>query len=61
MSTRELIRLSVKAPEATPGSTPGSTPPLAATDVPDPDAVEHWSDDGGSWWAPHDIAPSQRT
>jgi hypothetical protein len=61
MSTRELIRLSVKAPEATPGSTPESRPPLAATDVPDPDAVEHWSDDGGSWWAPHDIAPSQRT
>jgi hypothetical protein len=68
MSTQELIRLSVRAPEdasapAAPTALTAPDPPrrVAAADEPDPDAAEHWSDDGGSWWAPHRVAPSQRT
>ena len=27
---------------------------------PDVDPFDHWKDDGGSWWAPHAVAPSFR-
>lgn len=70
MSTEQLIRLSVRAPEH--GSTPTAT---ALHTVPEPpprtDAgdelqseleaeEEHWTDEGGSWWAPHQVPPSHR-
>jgi uncharacterized protein DUF5994 len=68
MSTQELIRLSVQAPEGasapavpTAPTAPGPPRRIAAADEPDTDAAEHWTDDGGSWWAPHRVAPSQRT
>lgn len=31
------------------------------TEYPDVDPMDHWSDDGGSWWEPHSVAPSFRT
>lgn len=30
------------------------------TEFPDIDPTNHWSDDGGSWWGPHPVAPSFR-
>ncbi len=67
MSTGELIRLSVQAPERGPAST--ATMSHAApepTRRPDPghesgpESEEHWTDEGGSWWAPHRVPPSHR-
>jgi len=67
MSTRSMIRLSVTAPEGSARSrTPSrvATPvrPLAATDIDgdEADAQSHWNDDGGTWWDPHPVAPSER-
>jgi hypothetical protein len=34
---------------------------LEVTEHPDVDPVDHWSDDGGSWWGPDLGAPSYRT
>jgi hypothetical protein len=31
------------------------------TEYPDVNPLDHWSDDGGSWWGPHAVAPSFRT
>jgi hypothetical protein len=31
------------------------------TNYPDIDPVDHWSDDGGSWWGPALLAPSSRS
>jgi len=33
---------------------------LTVSEWPDVDPQGHWSDDGGSWWAPHRLAPSLR-
>lgn len=33
----------------------------AVTEFPDIDPVDHWSDEGESWWGPHPVAPSFRT
>jgi hypothetical protein len=30
------------------------------TEHPDVDPIDHWSDDGGSWWEPEPVAPSLR-
>lgn len=30
------------------------------TEFPDIDPVDHWSDEGDSWWGPHPVAPSFR-
>ncbi len=65
MSTHELIRLSVRAPEqaATPATppVPAALRAVTAADEPDLEAEEHWTDDGGSWWARHHVPPSHRT
>jgi hypothetical protein len=68
MSTRELIRLSVQAPEdgttpPNPGAAASHEPPRKVADAPEPDgeAAERWTDDGGSGWRPHRAAPSYRT
>jgi hypothetical protein len=65
MSSRKLIRLSVHAPDeavAAVAAAPQAAQPAASADEPDHEGEEHWSDDGGSWWAPHHpVAPSQRT
>lgn len=65
MSTSELIRLSVRAPEHTTAyatSTGPVDPPASTTaDESDLGVEEHWTDDGGSWWAPHRVPPSYRT
>jgi hypothetical protein len=68
MSTQELIRLSVQAPEdstapSTPVAPTSHEPPrrIAITREPDSEAAEHWNDDGGSWWEPHRVPPSHRT
>ena len=65
MSTSELLRLSVRAPEhaATPATPRGPVDPgaTATADESDLGAEEHWTDDGGSWWAPHRVPPSHRT
>lgn len=80
MSTGQLIRLSVQAPEHGPTSTPTAAAPNSHTvSEPQPwtDAghepnleseleseleaeEEHWTDEGGSWWAHHRGPPSQR-
>lgn len=66
MSTHTMIRLSVATPA-------GSSRPPAPTGVAAPgrpavgdesvsdelDANSHWNDDGGSWWDPHPVAPSE--
>ena len=65
MSTQELIRLSVRMPEPAPApaTSAGAVPPRAAATADEQDlgAEEHWTDDGGSWWAPHRVPPSHRT
>jgi hypothetical protein len=65
MSTSELIRLSVRAPEHTtaPSGPTGPVDPRATVtaDASDLGAEEHWTDDGGSWWAPIASPPSHRT
>jgi len=33
---------------------------VEVTDQPDTSSLQHWKDDGGSWWAPHQRAPSFR-
>ncbi|WP_141800324.1 DUF5994 family protein [Nocardioides sp. SLBN-35] len=30
------------------------------TEHPDVDPADHWTDSGGTWWEPHDVAPSFR-
>jgi hypothetical protein len=63
MSSRKLIRLSVHAPdEAIPDATTPPQPPRssATADERDHEGEDHWSDDGGSWAAPHRVAPSHR-
>ena len=66
MSSRSMIRLSVTAPDgsAEPDTPTGGTPPgrPSMAGVTDSDeAQSHWKDDGGSWWAPHPIPPSERS
>ena len=47
---------------ATPGNVHSGTDLLdTVTDYPDIDPMDLWSDDGGSWWGPHPVAPSFRT
>lgn len=61
MSSHVLIRLSVTAHDgsAVQEVPAGATPPVAAVESEsDP---EYWTDDGGSWWHPHPVAPSHRT
>jgi hypothetical protein len=46
---------------ATSGNAHSATDLLdTVTEYPDVDPVDHWSDDGGSWWEPHPVAPSFR-
>ena len=67
-STRRMMRLAVTAPESSPQPSPATrvaapSQPVPATDV-DEDACEvdsYWKDDGGSWWHPDPVAPSERT
>ncbi|MDX6299446.1 MAG: hypothetical protein QOF53_660 [Nocardioidaceae bacterium] len=47
-STGRVVRLSVTAPEAHVEGDEG-------------EAESYWKDDGGSWWHPHEVAPSERT
>ena len=87
MSTGQLIRLSVQAPERGPAPKPMAThlhtvpeaPPLtdgghepkrelepesepeSELDAELDAEEEHWTDDGGSWWAPHRGPPSHRS
>lgn len=61
MSTHRMIRLAVTASEAVSG--PVDADPVPAPRVPAGVvrvATEHWTDDGGSWWDPHPVAPSDR-
>jgi len=44
MSTHTMIRLSVTAPDGTD----------------DHEEISTWNDEGGSWWDPHPVAPSER-
>jgi hypothetical protein len=74
MSTGELIRLSVRPPELarlpTAAATnvhtvPESPPRTDAGQEPklqsEPEVEEeHWTDEGDSWWAPHQVPPSHR-
>ena len=72
MSTGRLIRLAVRAPEEGPASTPTISttvpePPRRpeathedAGPESEPESVEHWTDEGGSWWEPHGTPPSHR-
>jgi hypothetical protein len=61
MSSRKLIRLSVHAShEATPDVTTPPQPPRSSATADELDHEDHWSDDGGSWPAPHPVAPSHR-
>jgi hypothetical protein len=47
---------------ATPGNAHSSEDLLdTVTEYPDIDPVDHWSDDGGSWWGADPVAPSFRT
>ncbi|MGH3507756.1 MAG: DUF5994 family protein [Nocardioidaceae bacterium] len=47
---------------ATPGNAHAATDLLdEVTDHPDVDPMDHWTDDGESWWGPHPVAPSLRT
>ena len=67
MSTHTMIRLAVMDSEGS-----EQPPPLtrlaaparpAAADVGDEQRLgddSHWHDDGGSWWDPHPVAPSER-
>lgn len=46
-------------------TSPGNAHPAGAlletvTEHPDIDPMDHWRDDGGSWWEPHPVAPSFR-
>jgi hypothetical protein len=66
MSTGQLIRLSVRAPEHGPASSPltdaGHEPTLDSEPESGLEAEEeHWTDEGGSWWAPHRGPPSHRS
>lgn len=57
MSTHTIIRLSV-----TPAEGPAE-PPTPAGDGGQGrnlDAGSQWNDDGGSWWDPHPVPPSER-
>ena len=76
MSTEKLIRLSVQDPEHGPTPTattlhavPEPPPRTDAGDAPQLHSEleseleaeeEHWTDEGGSWWAPHRVPPSHR-
>src|SRR4051794_16208241 len=47
-------------------TTPGNAHPAellldAVTKHPNIEPMDHWSDDGGSWWGPHPVSPSFRT
>jgi hypothetical protein len=64
-STRRIMRLAVTAPESSPP--PGSATRVAApsqsspgTDADEREAESYWKDDGGSWWHPDPVAPSER-
>jgi hypothetical protein len=47
---------------ATPGNASTAVALLGTvTEFPDVDPADQWSDDGGSWWDPHPMAPSVRT
>ncbi len=66
-STGNTMRLSVTAPEGSPRSGADSPPappsqPMDASDVDGDEggADPRWKDDGGAWWYPHAVAPSQR-
>jgi Family of unknown function (DUF5994) len=67
MSTHTMIRLSVvtfDGPSQSP-TVPGPTAPsqAAANEHPDEqlEADPYWNDEGEHWWAPHSVAPSERT
>jgi len=66
-STRHIMRLAVTAPESSPPprtATRVAAPsaPIPGTDVDgdEREAESYWKDDGGSWWHPDPVAPSER-